>query len=353
MKLYTLGPVEMFEETMEIGGKQVPYFRNNEFSEVVLRCMSRLKNALDMEDDSEIVFLTSSGTGAMEATIMNCFTPEDNLLVIDGGSFGHRFVQLCELHDIPYDAIKVPDGKPLTKEMLDSQSDGKAYTALLVNIHESSTGQLYDKKMLSDFCKAHDMLFVVDAISSFLADEYSMQQYGIDATILSSQKGLSLAPGLSFVALSNRMLSRIENIESHTMYFDFKNHIQNGKRGQTPFTPSIRVILELDKMLEIIESGSVNSFTKRCELIAADFRAKLKNMGLQYPSYPLSNAGTPVIFPEDNADIICNELKNKYELFVNPCGGKLAKKMFRVAHIGNHTIDDNDVLISAMKELLD
>ena len=227
--LFTIGPVEMFPETLEIGGKQVPYFRNDEFSQVVFSASAGLKRLL-FNKNGEIILLTSSGTGAMEATVMNCFTKEDNLIVIEGGSFGHRFAQICEVHDIPHKSVKVENGETLTKDMIEDVIGDEKFTGLLVNLDETSNGQLYDIKMLSEVCCENDLIFVVDAISAFLADEINMDKYGIDAIILSSQKALSLAPGLSVVALSEKILKRVEVIDSKSIYFDFKDHLKNAER---------------------------------------------------------------------------------------------------------------------------
>ena len=140
---------------------------------------------------------------------MNCLDKDDRVLVIDGGSFGHRFVELCRLHQIPCEVLELKFGDALTAERLQAY-DGKGFTALLVNIHETSTGQLYDGKMLSEFCRKNNMYFIVDAISSFLADPISVREWGIDVLILSSQKGLALPPGLSAIVLSGRMMKRTE-----------------------------------------------------------------------------------------------------------------------------------------------
>lgn len=350
-KLFTIGPVEMYPETLEIGGKQVPYFRNEEFSQVVFSACAGLKRLL-FNEEGEIVLLTSSGTGAMEATVMNCFTKEDKLIVIDGGSFGHRFTQICELHEIPYKAVKVEQGTTLTREMIDEVIGDEKFTGLLVNLDETSVGQLYDIKMLSEVCKDNDLVFVVDAISAFLADEVNMDKYGIDAVILSSQKALSLAPGLSIVALSKKMLGRVERIDSKTMYFDFKDHLKNGERGQTPFTPAVRVIIELEDMVKRLEAKGIDNIIADASKIAQDFRTKVQAIGLGIPEYPLSNAVTPVIFPEKNADVVYKELIDKYGFTVNPSGGDNAKLMFRVAHVGCHTIEDNDLLVNAIKEII-
>lgn len=353
-KLYTVGPVEMYDETLKIGGQQIPYFRTDEFSQIVLETITGMKTLLNCPSKGEVILLTASGTGAMEATVQNCLDENDHVLIIDGGSFGHRFVQLCEIHKIPFTAVHVEYGQTLTREMIENVANENShqYTALLVNIHESSTGQLYDIKMLSNYCKENNLYFIVDAISSFLADPFDMQEYDIDAVILSSQKALSLAPGLSIVAINEKMLNKVNNIPTKSMYFDFKSHISNALRGQTPFTPAVRVIMELhQRVLSLVEKGYDNEINDVRKL-AMDFRKKIVEAGFQIPEYPISNALTPVIFPDNNADEVYHILKEKYNLIVNPTGGTLGHSYFRVAHIGKHSISDNDLLISTIKKIL-
>ena len=184
---FTVGPVMSNEEVLAIGGEQVPYFRTQEFSDIMLENEKLMKEFVNAPDNTRAVFITGSGTASMEAVVMNVFTSDDRLLVIDGGSFGHRFTQLCEIHRIPYTAIKTERGHGVTPEMLEEYS-GKGYTGLLVNIHETSTGVHYDPQLLGEFCKKEGMIFVIDAISSFLADPLDMQECGADVVITGSQK---------------------------------------------------------------------------------------------------------------------------------------------------------------------
>ena len=349
--LFTIGPVEMFDESLEIGGKQVPYFRNDKFSQVVNNVNAGLKRLL-FNEKGENILLTCSGTGAMEATVMNCFTEEDNLIVIDGGSFGHRFAQICEVHNIPHTVLTVEREEVLTEEMIEEAMGDEKFTGLLVNLDETSVGKLYDIAMLSEVCKKHDLVFVVDAISAFLADELNMDKYGVDAVILSSQKALSLAPGLSIVALSEKMLKRVEEIESGIIYFDFKDHLKNGERGQTPFTPAVRVIIELEDMVNRLEEEGVDNIISKTEEIALYFRKRINEIGLEYPDYPLSNAVTPVIFNENNAEEVYRRLIDEYGFTVNPSGGEYAKSMFRVSHVGNHSIQDMEDLVVAIDKII-
>ena len=352
MKLFTIGPVEMYPEQMEIGAKQVPYFRNQEFSKVSLDIMDMMKTALHADPDSEVILLTCSGTGAMESTVINCFDKDDKVLVIDGGSFGHRFVQLLDLHNIPNCPVVIPRDHALTIDDLNAAAE-EGLTALVVNLHETSTGQLYDIKMLSDFCRDRNMLLIVDAISTFLADPLDMTEMGIDAVIVSSQKALALAPGLSVITASPRLLKRVSEINCQSMYLDWKSHIENGKRGQTPFTPAVRLFFELQNRLHIILDEGVDACINQCAESAKAFRARVKDLGLSYPAFPLSNAETPVIFPDGiDAHDVYQKLIDEFGYVVNPSGGDLASRQFRVAHVGNNDVNDFEALADAIQSVL-
>lgn len=182
-----------------------------------------MKQFLDADENDEILFLTASGSGAMEATEMNCFDQNDKLLVISGGTFGRRFEQICQIHQIPYEPLKLGQDETLTEASF-VPFENQGFTGLLVNLDETSTGQLYDLDLISDFCQRNHLYLVVDAISAFLCDPYHAKIHGVDATIVSSQKGLCLAPGLSIVHLSRRMVEeRVLKSEVRSLYFDFED----------------------------------------------------------------------------------------------------------------------------------
>lgn len=228
---FTVGPVMSGETVRGIGAEQVPYFRTPEFSEIMLENERLVKLFIKAEKDARVVFITGSGTSSMEATVMDVLSSDDKVLVIDGGSFGHRFVQMLELHHISHSIIKMEFGHNIKKEQL-IEFEGKGYTAFLVNIDETSTGVLYDKKLISDFCRRNNMLFVVDAISSFLADDFDMADLGVDVVIAGSQKALACPPGISLIVLSKRAQERVEEHPMKCMYLSLKEALKmvNGGR---------------------------------------------------------------------------------------------------------------------------
>lgn len=349
MKHFIVGPVEMYPSTREVLKDGITYFRTDEYSKITNDCLSRLSKLIGNDVENSLIYLAASGTAAMEAVVENCTNEYDKALVIKGGTFGKRFCELLQYHNIEFDSIDLNWGEVLGENHLKS-FENNSYSMMFVNLHETSTGQLYDIKILSDFCKRKNMMLVVDAISTFMADDYDMQKYGIDVTIISSQKGLCLSPGMSMVSFSERMLKKVKNNKkTSSKYFDFKDYLKNIERGQTPYTPTVSIMYELQDILDKIEKfGGKDAWLKNIEDKALYFRKKALNMGFKIPNYPLSNMLTPLMFEDVSAYEIIQILKNKYRLFVNPCGGDLADKLMRISHIGNTNKEDIDYLLDKM-----
>lgn len=334
-----------------IGEEQVPYFRTAEFSETMKENEKLVKKFAKAPEGARVVFITGSGTASMEATVMNVFTPKDRVLVVNGGSFGHRFVQLCEIHDIPHTEIKLDMGCALTAEHLAPYED-KGYTGFLVNLDETSTGVLYDIQLISDFCHRNGIFLVVDSISSFLADPFDMAKLGVDVMITGSQKALACPPGISLIVLAPNAVERVCSREVKSMYFNLKDALKNGERGQTPFTPAVGILRQINARLrEIEQAGGVESENKRMAELAADFRSKIANMPFTIVSQSLSNAVTPLHPHNVSAYDIFLRLKDEYGIWICPNGGDMADKVFRVGHLGAITTDDNTTLVEALKDM--
>ncbi len=348
---FTVGPVMSDDAVRTVGAEQVPYFRTPEFSQVMFENENLVKKFAKADEKSRVVFITGSGTASMEATVMNVFSPNDKVIVINGGSFGHRFVQLCQIHDIPYAEINPEFGHDITSEMLEP-FDGKGYTGFLVNLDETSTGVLYNIQLISDFCKRNGIFLVVDSISSFLCDKFNMEQLDVQVMITGSQKALACPPGISLIVLSAKAVERVNAQNVKSMYFDLKDALKNGERGQTPFTPAVGILRQINARLKQIESqGGVESENHRIQTLANDFRKKIKRLPFEIVSNSLPNAVTPLHPLTASAYDIFTVLKDEYNIWVCPNGGDLKDKVFRVGHIGALTEKDNDTLITAFRDL--
>ncbi len=345
--IFTPGPVAMSAEVLAIGAKQTPYFRNQAFSEVTFACEAFMLKMLNAPKGSKVIFLTASGTAGMESVVMNLLTTKDNALVVNGGGFGQRFVDICAIHDIPHHDFKV-DNSNLAD--IEQQAPKQDFSTLIVNAHETSVGHLYDLDALGKFSKKHDLLHIVDAISMFVTDPIDMQAHHIDVVITSSQKGLGLPPGLSMVVLSPKALTKIHPVKS--LYFNFKDYLRNGERGQSPYTPAVTIILQLQARLEQIErDGGIEKSIENAAQIASYFREEIKGLPLKEFSKFMPNAMT-TLMPLDgkSATDIVKDMEEHYNIMICPNGGALATKVFRVSHMGHMTKDYTDVLINALKD---
>lgn len=348
---FTVGPVMSDDDILSIGAEQVPYFRTPEFSEIMLENERLFLELATAPENARGVFLTGSGTAAMESVVTSVLDKDDRALIVVGGSFGKRFSELCDIHGIEHEDIVIEQGKTLTEDDLRGY-DASGFTAFLVNIHETSTGVLYDAGLISRFCKENNLLFVMDAISSFLADPLDMEDLGADAFISGSQKALACPPGISLVALSQRAIERVESGNSGCMYLDLKSALKNGERGQTPFTPAVGLLRQINKRLRnIVDAGGAAAENRRIADLAHDFRSRLEGLPLEMVSPSPSNAVT-VLHPKNvSAYDVFLTLKDEYGIWVCPNGGDMAEKVFRVGHIGSLTKEDNGKLIAALKDM--
>ena len=348
---FTVGPVQSSDTVRAIGAEQVPYFRTSEFSDVMFENERLIKKFAKASDDSRVVFLTASGSGAMETAIMNTLTPKDKALVVNGGSFGHRFVELLKLHHIPYTEIKLEHGKALKAEHLVSY-EGLGYTAFLVNKHETSTGVHYDMNLISDFCKRNQLFLIVDCISTFLADSFDMNKLGADIMITGSQKALACPPGISVMVLSPKSIERINNTKCVCQYFDLQIALKNMERGQTPWTPAVGILRQINARLkEIDANGGVEGEIARIGALATYFRDKIKDLPFEIVSESLSNAVTPLHPTTASAYDIFLKIKDEYGMWICPNGGDMKDTIFRVGHIGALSTEDYDKLLAAFKDL--
>ena len=350
---FTVGPVQSSETVLAMGPEQEPYFRTEELSNLMLENERLLKKFANAADDCKAVFLTCSGSGGMETAIMNCLTNEDKALVINGGSFGERFVELLSLHEIPFTEIKLEHGKALKEKDL-TPYENKGYTTFLLQKHETSTGVHYDINLVSDFCKRNNCFIIVDTISTFLADPFDMSVLDVGVMITGSQKALACPPGIALMLLSPSALTRIEKTKCCCQYLDLKLALANQNRGQTPWTPAVGILRQINVRLKEIDAmGGADAEINRTAELAKYFRSKIKEFAFPFEiiSESLSNAVTPLHPTTASAFDIFLKIKDEYGMWICPNGGSMKDTVFRVGHIGCLTTADYDKLIDAFLDL--
>lgn len=353
--LMTPGPTPVPEEIRNEMARPMIHHRTKEYQAIFKDATEGLKKIFKTSGD--LFTFTSSGTGAMEASIVNVLSPGDKIIVVRGGKFGERFGEIAKSYDVEVIPIDIQWGdapKPeVIKETLEKNPTVKAvYTTLC----ETSTATVYDIKAIGEIVRQTNALFIVDIISGLGADKFENDAWGIDIAVCGSQKGLMIPPGLAFCTVSQKAWKAVETSKLPKFYFNFKKYKKSYLDTDTPFTSAITLVIGLKKAVETINKAGIDNIIAEHENMAKAFREACKAMGLTIFSKHPSSAVTGVNAPAGiNADDIIKLLKTEYG--VTFAGGQetLKGKIFRGAHMGGidteHTIESIKALEEALAKL--
>lgn len=345
-KIFTPGPVPVEEHIRAIGAGQPPYNRTDEFSHLTHEILYGLKHVF--QTSGEVALLTGSGTLAMEAAVLNFLTTSDKVIVVNGGTFGQRWCELCKIHSIPFREIKLEAGADLDLDRLREMCGEENFSAFLINAHETSTGQLYGVQAIGKIVRDFGLLYIVDAISTICADPFQMDDWNVDVAILSSQKALALPPGLSFVAMGTRAIARLRQIGPKTLYLDLHDYLSNQARGQVPYTPAIVLLLQLHRRLLDIQQHTLRETIAQHAQRSSYFREAIIDLPFSVlPARP-SNAMTALLCEELDAVHVVRDLRARYAIEVAPSDGALKHKLIRISHMGAQNSADTDFIVGAL-----
>jgi aspartate aminotransferase-like enzyme len=294
---------------------------------------------------NDVLIIASSGTGAMEASIVNLFSKEEKIIVVNGGKFGERFVEIGKSYGLNVVDVKVEWGKTLKKEELEKIiEENKDAKGVFVNLCETSTATHFDIKGYGEIISKYpDMLLVVDAISSLGAIPCYMDEWKIDCLITGSQKAFMLPPGLSFISLSEKAWNKTKNSDLPKYYFDLKKYRKTLEKFDFPFTIPVSLIVGLKKSIEIIKGYTIEKIWEEHKKRAESTRQAILSMGLTLLSSWPSDAVTGVILPESvDGEQLIKFIRKNYGISIAGGQDKLKGKIVRISHLGWQ--DEFDVL---------
>jgi aspartate aminotransferase-like enzyme len=350
-KLFTPGPTAVPPEVLETQARQLIHHRTDDFRSAHREIIEILRYVLNT--DNPLVVLSSSGTGAMEASLVNLTQPGDRILVTVNGKFSERWVQLAGAYGVETHTVESNWGDPVTPEEVEKAFEEHTGIDVMFTTHsETSTGVLQDVGAFAGIARDHGALIVVDGISSICAHDIFADRWGLDVVIGGAQKGTMTPPGLSFLSLSSRAIEKIESGRHSCYYFDLLKAVESAKNGDTPYTPAISLVFALQRALQMIREEGIKHVVARHAANAAAVRSAVRALGLDLFSSSPSNATTVVRPPDGTAADIVNVMERKHNVKVAGGQGRLKGRIFRLGHLGHYFPEDMNTMIAALEGTL-
>lgn len=354
MMLRVPGPTPLPPEVQQAEIRPMIDHRSPEFSQLQKRIVGRLKHFFQTEN--EVYLLTSSGTGAMEAAVVNVLSPGQRVLCVSIGNFGERFGEIARIYGVEVIWLRFANGEVASTDAIkDALTADPSITAVLVTHNETSSGTTNPLAKIAEVVRRFDKLLIVDGISSVGSIEIKTDEWGCDVVVSGSQKGWMTPPGMAFVSLSPRAWAAYEQSKMPRYYFDLGQARRFAERGQTPWTPAVSIAFALDKGLELLEQeGRENVFARHAR-IAATARAGVRELGLKIVPQDDANASstvTAVWLPEGVTEAQLRGGMREQNIIVAGGQAELSGKIFRIGHLGYISDAEIATVLAAVRTTL-
>jgi aspartate aminotransferase-like enzyme len=366
-RLFTPGPTPLLPAAQFAMAAADIHHRTAEFRALYTRVLVQLKQFVGTET-GDIVILSSSGTGAMEASVSNLTSPGDRVLVLTAGKFGERWASLCKAFGCHVDVVEAPYGQTFSIDQVKAALQLET-RAVFMQATETSTGVRHCvpavAKLLKDI--QSEALLVVDAITGLGTSHLDMDALGIDVLIGGSQKAVMIPPGLSYLAVGPKAWDRMEASYNPRYYFDLRKERKNARNGESAYTPAVALIAALGAALDWIAQQAATAenpagdiaagrrkLVENAETIAAMTRAAVLAMGCTLFAPDAPSAAATAVLPPPGVDsgLFVKELKSRFGAIITNGQGEMKGQIFRIAHLGFFDYMDTIALIGALEQVM-
>ena len=337
------GPTALPPSVREAGGRQMINHRGPEFAAMLARILDGMKPFFGTTSD--VAMLTCAGSGGLEAAVVNTLSPGDRVLGVSIGSFGDRFAKIASIYGADVTKLDVEWGDAASPAAVaDALRANPGYRAVLLTHNETSTGVM---NPIADLAAAirdasPESLILVDSVSGLGAVPFEMDAWGVDVVVTGSQKAWMSAPGLAMIAASERGWAATETARMPRFYLDLRAHRESAAAGQTPFTPAIAVVFQVDEGLRLMQAEGKDGVFARHEACAAASRAGLRALGFELlaDDAVASKTVTAAKLPDGHEWKPFNSAIKAQGVVLAGGQGKLSGKIFRLGHLGSVTVDE-------------
>jgi len=354
MQLRIPGPTPCPPQALQAMGRQMINHRGGEFAKILNAVTGNLKQVFQTKGD--VFVLTASGTGGLEAAVVNTLSPGDKVLSLANGFFGERFADIAEVYGAEVIRLNFEWGKPVDPGAVEKalKTDGSIKAVLAIH-NETSTGMTNDLKEISAVVKKFDKLLLVDAISSLGCINLPTDDWNCDVVVTASQKGWMVPPGLAMVSVSEKAWQAHAQAKMPRYYWDFSKAKDFLQKGQTPWTPAVSVFFALDTTLDLMLSEGLDNIFARHARVAQIARNGVKSLGLSlFPDEKYASNTVTAVNAADKIDVpkLIQLLREEHEVIIAGGQQKLSGKIFRIGHLGLVYEDDIKSVLEALNKAL-
>jgi aspartate aminotransferase-like enzyme len=356
MKKYQLmapGPTPVPSEVLLAMAQPMIHHRTPEYEALFVEVRAGLKRLFQTGQD--VLPLACSGTGAMEAALVNTLSAGDTVAVVCAGKFGERWLELCRAYGVRAIELRAPFGDTVAPDRVaETLATTPGLAAVLTQHSESSTGVLHDVRAYAALTAKTDAILIVDAVSSLGIADLPMDAWGVDAVVAGSQKGLMLPPGLGLVALSDKAWGRARASTLPKYYFDLAAEQTHVRKNEAHFTPAVSIMLGLRQVLRMLETEGLAATFKRHDRLARATRAGVEALGLAvFPRATPSPALTAVVSPPGvDSERIVAAYATDHNITIAGGQGEMKGTLFRLGHMGYAAELDVIVALAALEQIL-
>ena len=351
-RVLTPGPTALLPEAQLAQAAASMHHRTDAFIELFKKVREGLKHFFQTKRD--VLMFAASGSGGLEACVVNLVRAGDEVICVNGGKFGERWTKMNRVYGAKVTELKVENGKAVRLEDVKRALDASPKCrAVFVQGSESSTATLHPVREIAKLTRDRECAICVDAITWMGAHEVKTDDWGLDLVVCGSQKALAMPPGLAFVSISEKAEKLMQGVSTPRYYFDFAREAKAQKDFQTAFTPAISLVAACAASLQWVQSMGVDALWRNAGVLASMTRAAMTEIGLKIFSEAPSDSVTGVVAPEKlGSGKIIKQMKQRHGAIIADGQDDLKNRMFRLAHLGYYDYMEALGLIGALEDVL-